>query len=371
MPQANKKIKICYVLPVYDSRTDTHFSYVYDLLVRAGERISIFLIVERAPGGVVSIPNMAGIYVQQFRFFPLRVIENFMVLFFMRLRGYGSIYVHYSYISAFNAAIVTRLLTGTSYYWNCGMPWLFGEDSFLKTVLDMVHVLVTGTPHMANAYADIYSIPREKIKVMPNWISASDFGVSFSEEEKNALRKKLAIPGDKKIVLFVHRLSRRKGTELLVQIIPSLVLRNAVVIVVGDGPDRESLESNLTELDVLSHTRIVGSIPHGDLPLYYAIADLFIMPSLEEGFPHVLLEAMAYGLPFVATDVGGVKDIIPPAFREYVVPSDDSTEFAVKAGNLLSRTPEEHARMQELLRGWVKQYDISFAVEKFEELFRL
>ncbi|PIR69642.1 MAG: hypothetical protein COU47_01925 [Candidatus Niyogibacteria bacterium CG10_big_fil_rev_8_21_14_0_10_46_36] len=366
-----RRTKVCYVLPVYDTRTDTHFSYLYDMLVRIGERMDVFLIIERAPGGVASIPNMRGIYVQQFRFFPLRIVENFLVLFFTRLRGYRNMYVHYSYISAWNAGIVTRLLTGRSYYWNCGMPWLFGEDGFLKTALSMVHVLVTGTPHMADLYAGVYGISEKKIKVIPNWISVADFAISFSDEEKAALRKKLAIAPGQKIALFVHRLSERKGTGILPQIISSLVPRNTVTVIVGDGPGRETLESNIVELDIASSVRMVGSVPHGDLPLYYAIADIFIMPSLEEGFPHVLLEAMAYGVPFVATDVGGVRDIVPPSFQQYVVSSDDPGDFAVKAGNLLSRTPEEDRNMQALFRGWVKQYDISLVANKFEELFHI
>ncbi|MDP2676456.1 MAG: glycosyltransferase family 4 protein [bacterium] len=369
MSRVNKKTKICYVLPVYDSRTDTHFGYIYDLLVRAGERMDIYVVIERARDGVASIPNAKGVYVQRFRFFPLRVIENFFILFAARVRGYSSFYVHYSYVSAFNAGLVTRFFSGTSYYWNCGMPWLFGEDGSLKTVLDMVHVLVTGTPRMADVYASVYNIPRKKIKILPNWISVAEFAVSFSEEEKNTLRKKLAIPFGEKIVLFVHRLSERKGTKLLPQIISSLAQRNAITVIVGDGPDRETLESSLVELDVAQSVRMVGGVPHGELPLYYAIADLFVMPSLEEGFPHVLLEAMAYGVPFVATDVGGVLDIVPPPFRQYVVSPDNPGDFIVKAGNLLSRTPEEHIEIQHLFRGWVRQYDISLVVHKFEELF--
>ncbi|MER3486106.1 MAG: glycosyl transferase, partial [Chloroflexota bacterium] len=74
------------------------------------------------------------------------------------------------------------------------------------------------------------------------------------------------------------------------------------------------------------------------------MADVFMMPSLEEGFPRVLLEAMATGVPFVAVDVGGVRDILSPHQQRCVVPARDCDAFATRLVELLN-DPQERAAL--------------------------
>jgi len=114
---------------------------------------------------------------------------------------------------------------------------------------------------------------------------------------------------------------------------------------------------------------MVGEVPHRELPAYYRAADVFLMPSEEEGFPHVLLEAMASGLPHVASDVGGVREITPQELHEYLVPSGDTVEFARKLLDLLTMPSHQRERLAQREQEWAKRYDLGAILLQFTGLF--
>lgn len=93
------------------------------------------------------------------------------------------------------------------------------------------------------------------------------------------------------------------------------------------------------------------------------------MPSEEEGFPHVLLEAMAAGLPYVASDVGAVREITPPSLQEYIVAHGDTAMFAKKIVESLEKPEAEKAKVRDEQLERVKKYDIQKALSEFLELF--
>jgi glycosyltransferase involved in cell wall biosynthesis len=93
------------------------------------------------------------------------------------------------------------------------------------------------------------------------------------------------------------------------------------------------------------------------------------MPSQEEGFPRVILETMAMGVPFVASDVGAVKEIIPKEMLEYVVTSSETKEFAEKLNKILSMTDRELSTLSNIEKDYVKQYDIGIITKSFIKLF--
>lgn len=100
-----------------------------------------------------------------------------------------------------------------------------------------------------------------------------------------------------------------------------------------------------------------------------ASADIFLMPSEEEGMPNVLLEAMAAGVPFVASDVGGVREMTPPVTQEFVLPYGDSFVFAEKIKKLLA-DKELRERISAVEQEWVKRYDVSVIAARFFELLQ-
>ncbi|MEK7465010.1 MAG: glycosyltransferase family 4 protein, partial [Patescibacteria group bacterium] len=269
----SEKSKICYVLPEYDEKTGSHFFHLYELLDRASRGLDIFLVIERCAGrpDKFSIP----FYCQRFSFPPLRFLEFVLILLRERFRGRRYFYTHYSYYGGLASWLVTRLLGGTAYYWNCGMPWLYRrpwlEERIFRFILRHT-VFVTGTPGIAEEYRRRYGLKAARIRILPNWVNVERFGDTPPKEE---CRRQLGLPPDKKIVLFVHRLSRRKGAHLLPEIIAEVIRlrsnasadsakrgKDVMFVIVGDGPERESVELEIRDSRLEIAVRFVGVVPN-------------------------------------------------------------------------------------------------------------
>lgn len=103
-----------------------------------------------------------------------------------------------------------------------------------------------------------------------------------------------------------------KGLNYLIDATATIVeKRNDVLLVlVGGGPEKNALNSQISKLNLGNYVLLTGEKPHGDIPIWLAASDVFAFPSLTEGFPTVILEAMASGLPIVATNITGLPEII-------------------------------------------------------------
>jgi glycosyltransferase involved in cell wall biosynthesis len=151
-----------------------------------------------------------------------------------------------------------------------------------------------------------------------------------STDERQALRNKFRIADDERVIISVGRLSREKGQEdllhaiaLLREMDPTLRFK---LLLIGDGPEREQLETMANDLRLNEDIVFVGHV--SDVAPFYAIADVFALSSHSEGSPNALLEAMAAGVPSVATAVGGVPEIATSGETALLVPPRDAHEFA-------------------------------------------
>jgi glycosyltransferase involved in cell wall biosynthesis len=365
-----KPTKICYILPDYNKNTDSHFFHLYELLEELSKKIDIFLIVEKSNVGHVEIGKKS--YVQKFKFVPLRFLESFFAVLYARVLGYKNFYTHYCYIGGINAIIISRLSGGKSYYWNCEPNWLLkrkGSSQIgLNLNLKLSDFLVTCGEKMKQGYAEHCNLKPDKIKVMPNWVNLERFQVprtGFSQPQKT------------KIILFVHWLSERKGAHLLVPIVLSLCsridstdpgLKNFKLLVIGGGPLKEKILKEIKNNKIDDFIEVLGEIPNKEIIKYYAMADIFIMPSLLEGFGRVLLEAMAMGIPYVSSDTTSLREISPPTGRQFLVEPGNIEEFAEKILILLKdQGIYERFRKEELEK--IKEYSLNNTVNKFINLF--
>lgn len=365
----HKPTKICYILPEYNQKTDSHFFHIYEFLEELSKKADIFLIVEKSNIKPEEIKIANRVYVQRFKFTPFRFLESFILVLKARIRGYKIFYTHYCYIGGINAAVISRLFNGKSYYWNCAMNWLFKQKDAprlgYRLCLKWSHYLVTGSEDMKKGYIEHYNLDLGRVKVMPNWINLERF------ENIGKVGKKR-----KKTLLFVHWLSKRKGADMIVPIVRHLnqgFNMRAIdykLIVIGDGPYKDDLLKEIKEHQLENHIKILGSIPNEDIIKYYKEADIFIMPSMEEGFPRVLLEAMASGVPYVASDVGAVREISPEIAQRFLVKSGDAEMFAHKIENLFSNDDLcGDFRKEELQK--IKEYSLDNIVNRFIELIKL
>lgn len=370
MNPSNRKKKLCYVLPEYNSKSHTHFAYITDFLKEISSFFDIFLIIEKGERPQLPL-GCLRIQVLRFKFLPLRWCELHCRLLYARSRGYKIFYAHYSFLAAFLAATITRLFGGRTFYWNCGLPWKYQRnlirELFERLTYKAINYLVTGTEDMGRQYSQNYHLSPEKIKVMPNWINLKKVEIEKLRVKNGELRKRLGISTEEKTLLFVHRLSKRKGAYHLPEILNKLRDENVVLVIVGDGPDRKNIESKIKEYGLWNKARFAGWIPNNELASYYDMADVFIMPSEEEGFPHVLLEAMAAGAPVVAFDVGGAKDVLPLLLADAIVPVGRVDELVSKIKFFLSNSQLKPI-IRDSERQQIKKFDIKNVVEKFKEI---
>lgn len=346
------KPKLIYAVPRMDSHDATHFAYLSRFAEELEKEYDLATFVESGIKG----KNLF-----------LRAFKTFRMMRAWYAQGYRVAYVHYSFLTAWCAKRAgMRVL-----YWNCGEPWNYTRpwwrEWFERHVYRKIDTLITGTEGLKKQYAQHYNIPLSRIEVMPNWIEIRNEKEEIRNEDKQQLQKKLNISESSKIILFVHRLSKRKGAHHLPEILNTLRNENIVLLIAGEGPERENIQLLITNYQLQDKVRFLGPIPHSQLLNYYLLSDMFLMPSDEEGFPHVLLEAMAAGLPFVATDVGGVREIVPKEVYPYIVPAGD----VVAMSNAIKKLLASSDSFTPLLQEWVMRYDLSHAINQFKAVVTL
>ena len=123
-------------------------------------------------------------------------------------------------------------------------------------------------------------------------------------------QKKLKLPPNYKYLLFVGTLSQRKGINLLLSAFAELNRPEVKLILIGQSNDRHLIENFRIEHSLQDRILLSGVIPHAQLPLWYAASDVVVLPSLSEGVPNVILEALAIGKPVVASQVGGIPEVL-------------------------------------------------------------
>ncbi|MFA5318143.1 MAG: glycosyltransferase family 4 protein [Patescibacteria group bacterium] len=148
------------------------------------------------------------------------------------------------------------------------------------------------------------------IEVVPNGVNQiADLRFRISD-----LRKELSIKEDEKVIVTTSRLVKKNGVEDLIKAFSILNIKysifNIKLVICGDGEERDKLEKIVKDLKIEDKVEFKGFIKPAELPKYYAIADVFCRPSLTEGLGNSFLEAMAVGLPVIATPVGGIPDFL-------------------------------------------------------------
>jgi len=181
-------------------------------------------------------------------------------------------------------------------------------------------------------------VPADRIRVLRNPIRVSS---PVMEAEKDGLRAQLGLEHSK-VLLSVGRLSLEKGHADLLRAMERLRAAKGQgfdlhLLIVGDGPERDRLQRLCSKLSLEDCVSFTGH--QADVRLYYAISDLFILPSHSEGSPNVLLEAMAAGLPIIATAVGGLPEVLSDEVNALLVPKQDVAQLVGAIGRLLDDPP--------------------------------
>lgn len=215
-------------------------------------------------------------------------------------------------------------------------------NRFDRWSLPKADLLMTVCEAFAQELAGVNKVPREMIRVQHNPIRP---GQKATPAEVKTLRERLGIADHERVILSVGRLSKEKAHSDLLVAFQELCTTNSdsKLVIVGDGPERPNLEAASKTLLIDERVVFTGQI--SDVQPFYAMADIFVLPSHSEGSPNVLLEAMAAEVPVVATAVGGVPEIVEDETSALLTPANDPPAMA-KAIDRLLKDSELGARLK-------------------------
>lgn len=377
-----RRDSVCYLLPSLSQTESQHFAHIPRFLEEISRSLDVYVLAERSDG-LPALPGVREAVVLRAGTALGRMVQLALNAVRLRRLGCRRFFVRISPLAALTLAALQRPFDLQVYYWISGetatrMPLdIARQRPFLQRLLyrltewiqlaamRKVAWFVTGPERMRDYFVRVYGLPRSRILLLYNDIDLARYSACRKEASKVERRMRLALPVEVPIVLFVGRVSYLKGGHDLPKIAQRLAHEcpNALLLVVG----APYVPSVWDELSIQPNVRLFGAVPNEQTVDFYCASDVLILPSVSEGFPRVLLEAMALGVPFVAFDVGGVSDLVSPEQRKWVVPRGDVDELTTKAVELLQHPEKRRALGEEgLLR--VESFDTHRVARMFVDL---
>lgn len=345
--------KLIYIMNHYSSKSVQHFNHIMNLLNEMADKgIQIALVIEKCEDlPEFSHKNIVIICQKETNDYK-RVMELLRILKDLIKSGYTKTFIRISINAAIISIIANKLYGGHTYYWQSGttlevdknkkifkkIKWYIFSYSRLFFVKTFIDNFVTGPETMIEYYIKALKIKPSKMMLLYNDIDITRFNI-LNDLEKKELRKKLSLLNNEKIVLMVHRLSPVRKTDMYIPSLfedPYFEENNIRLLIVGEGPEKLLLQNKINESKLQDRIVLLGSKPNNEIQQYYQAADVFINPSYTEGFPRVVIEAMACGLPVIATNAGGTIDIFGSSQKEFVVNREDVNLFREKLIKVLS-----------------------------------
>lgn len=345
-----KSKKLIYILNSYSAVDSSHFQHVLGLLEEMAKLgIEIALIIEKADRAPVFQQSSISVTVLKSRQKLQRFFELFLVLFCLIRRGYRRTFVRIAAPAALTATLAHRMFGGVVYLWqsgttlefDCNQPfslhklqWEFSSHLPNLLARRWVDYFVTGPSYMVDYYIKVARVDPKKIRLLYN-----DIDIERFKRPDNSAELKISFLGarglseDTLILLIVHRLSPVRRTllyfpECIAHLDPAKVRRPILTVVAGGGAELPSIKCRAKQLGVDDQCLFLGSVPNLEIEKLYAIADVFLHPTYNEGFPRVILEAMAAGLPIATTDAGGTIELLGEDQKNCVVSKDKPAEFS-------------------------------------------
>lgn len=209
-----------------------------------------------------------------------------------------------------------------------GLFWLY--DKCLFTTMQGI---ITVSSRIRDRIVQMRVLPDSKAFAIPNGINPQPF--TPNPQLRNAMRAELGIGEDELAIGCVARLVWFKGLDSLVAALPQVTAARKVRCwIVGEGPLKQALQEQAAQLGVADKLCFLGE--RSDIPALLNAFDVFVLPSVSEGMPITILEAMAAAKPVVATDVGGVGEMFEPGISGLLVPPRQPQALADALNRLLA-----------------------------------
>lgn len=217
----------------------------------------------------------------------------------------------------------------------------------------------------------------KNIKVVPNGVDRNLFVAEPEPLQLQKIKDKLQIEHNDVFIVTSSRLVKKNG---IIDVILSLkhLPNNYKFIILGDGPDREQLKLFTEAQDLTNRVYFLGHILHDTLPYYLKVSDIFIRPSLSEGFGLAFLEAMAAGVPVIGTAVGGTPDCLFDPFQQpnkkptgLFCKVQDPKDIAEKIELLMKDVRLKNEIVQNATAMIAEKYDWGIVSVQMQEVFEL
>jgi len=223
------------------------------------------------------------------------------------------IHAHFTFPSGYVAAKIKKkynkklVVTGHGFdVYDFPFKNAFNKYKFINTLNGCDYFITVSKKNMIKANSIINV--KHKSEVIPN-----GFSNNFKTIPQIIARKKLKLPLNKKIILHVgnYIIDIKNQINLIKAIKELLKVRDDFILyLVGSGKDELKIKQEINKLNLTKYVEIIGSKPHNEIPLWMSASNLLVLPSYFEGNPTVMFESLACGVPFIGTNVGGIKEII-------------------------------------------------------------
>lgn len=181
--------------------------------------------------------------------------------------------------------------------------------------------VIAWSAHERDLLSELYGADKDHVLIIPPGVDTK----MFRPHDKARSRKKLGLPETGKILMYVGRVERLKGIEILIQAVAGMEEEDDVTLLIVGGtdtdPERHRLNDVVDRLGITHRVRFLPSVKQDQLPEYYSAADVCVFPSYYESFGLAALESMACGTPVVASRVGGLPSIIREGETGYLIPT--------------------------------------------------
>jgi D-inositol-3-phosphate glycosyltransferase len=224
-----------------------------------------------------------------------------------------------------------------------------------RAIARRADAMITASDHERLLLSRYYGAREGRMHTIPCGVDLD----LFQPRDRAAARRHLGLDPDRPVLLWVGRLEKLKGVDILIQALAELDERDFTLLIVG-GDERAAglkaeLQAQAREAGVAANVRFIGAVPHDELPAYYSAADVCVVPSYYESFGLVAVEAMACGTPVVASRVGGLVSTVTDGVTGYLIPWRCPEPFAEKLEVLL-HNPELRANFGLAARRSVERY---------------
>jgi glycosyltransferase involved in cell wall biosynthesis len=237
-----------------------------------------------------------------------------------------------------------------------------------RLVIARCHAVVTVSDAVRASLIDELELPpasARKLVAVPNGVTVPELRPDIRSE----VRRELGIEPECALLVAAGRLTAQKNFSHLVDATAQLIDggRRVLTVIAGEGEQHDLLRDRVAQCGVGEHVRLLGV--RDDVERLFQAADLFMMTSLWEGLPLVLLEAMAAGCPVVAYEIDGTRDVVENGEHGLLVPAGDVNGLSAAAASLLADSERRRTLGGQARRYVRAHHDFDLVLQRFENLY--